>query len=114
MGTVEDALDDVPEPSRGTLLRVLAIARRLAPDAVDGTGYGMPALRVGGRPLVAVVAARDHLSLFPFSAAVVESVRGDLAGFSLSTGTIRFSAERPLPDAVVEKVVRARLAELGR
>lgn len=114
MTTVDEAIAEVPSPAREALQHVVDLARRLAPDAEDGTSYGMPALRVAGKPFVAVVAAARHLSLFPFSAAAIDTVRADLAGYSLSRGTVRFSAERPVPDDVLERLLRARLAEIGR
>ncbi len=72
----------------------------------------MPALRLDGRPLIGITASAKHLSIFPFSPAVVEAVAPDLAGFSLSKGTIRFTAKNPVPDAVVERIVTLRRAEL--
>lgn len=112
MGTIESYLEDLAPEQREALRRVVEIARRVAPEAEEGTSYGMPALRLGGRPLVGVTASAAHLSLFPFSPAVVEAVAADLDGFSLSKGTIRFTAERPLPEEVVERVVRLRRREL--
>ncbi len=112
VGPLTDYLADLPEPEQQALRHVADLARRLAPDAEEGTSYGMPALRLGGRPLVGFTAAKGHLSLFPFSPAVVDAVRGDLDGFSLSKGTIRFGVDQPLPDAVVERVVALRRAEL--
>ncbi|MFD1504913.1 DUF1801 domain-containing protein [Georgenia yuyongxinii] len=113
MGTVDETIAEVPSPSREALRHVIDIARRLAPGAEDGMSYGMPALKVAGKPYVAVVAAAKHLSLFPFSSAAIDTVRTDLTGYSLSRGTVRFSAEHPLPDDVVERLLRARLAEIG-
>ena len=112
MSTVDQAIAEVPSPSREALQHVIDIARRLAPDAEDGMSYGMPALRVAGRPFVSVVATAKHLSLVPFSPAAIDTVRADLAAYSLSKGTVRFSAEHPLPDDVVERLLRARLAEI--
>ena len=112
MGTLTDYLADVPEDQRPALQRVVDVARRIAPEAKEGTSYGMPALRYRNKPLIGVVAAARHLSVFPFSPAVVEAVAPDLEGYSLSKGTIRFSAERPLPDEVVERIVSLRLAEI--
>lgn len=112
MGTVSDYLATVDDARRPPLERVVAIARELAPDAVEGMSYGMPALRVDDRPLIAVVSAAKHLALYPFSPAVIEAVAPDLEGYSLSKGTIRFSVERPLPDPVVRRVVELRLAEV--
>lgn len=112
MGTVAHAIADVPSPDREALQHVVDVARRLAPDASDGVSYGMPALRVAGKPFVAVVAAKNHLALYPFSPAAIDAVREDLTGFSLSKGTVRFSAARPLPDHVLERLLSARLAEI--
>ncbi len=112
MGTVDDSLVDVPEPGRGCLQHVIGIARTVVPEAVDGVSYGMPALKVGGKPLIGVVAAARHLSIFPFSPAVVDAVAPRLEGYSLSKGTIRFTPDHPVPDDVVEEIVRLRRAEI--
>lgn len=112
MGTVSDYVATLDDARRPVVERVVEIAREVAPDAEEGMSYGMPALRVDGRPLVAVTSAAKHLSLFPFSPAVIEAVAPDLEGYSLSKGTIRFSPDQPLPDAVVRRVVELRLAEV--
>jgi uncharacterized protein YdhG (YjbR/CyaY superfamily) len=91
---------------------VVGIARRVAPEAVEGTSYGVPALLVDGKGLLGVRAAGAQLSLVPFSSGAVDAVRDDLAGWSASKGLIRFTVDTPLPDDVVERVVRARLAEI--
>ncbi|GAB2755453.1 hypothetical protein GCM10027039_12580 [Terrabacter koreensis] len=112
VGTIGDYLAGLGPDQRAALQHVVDIASRLVPEAEEGTSYGMPALRLDGRRLVGVTAAAKHLSLFPFSPAVVEAVAPDLEGFSLSKGTIRFTVDRPVPDPVLERVVSLRLAEL--
>ena len=79
----------------------------------EGKSYGMPALKVAGKPLISVIATKTHLSLFPFSGEIVERVADRLPGFSLSKGTIRFQVDQPLPDDVIRDIVRARLAQIG-
>lgn len=71
------------------------MARAIVPDAVDGVSYGIPVLKVGGSPLIGVTASAKHLSVFPFSPAVIDTVRTKLDGFSLSKGTIRFTPDHP-------------------
>jgi len=112
MGTIGEYLAGLEPDQRAALQHVVDVASRLAPEAEEGTSYGMPALRLDGRPLLGITAAAKHLSVFPFSPAVVEAVTPDLDGFSLSKGTIRFTVDRPIPDAVVERVVALRRAEL--
>jgi uncharacterized protein YdhG (YjbR/CyaY superfamily) len=114
VGTIGDYLAGLEPDQRAALQHVVDVARRVAPDAEEGTSYGMPALRLDGRPLLGITAAARHLSLFPFSPAVVEAVAPDLVGHSLSKGTIRFSADQQLPDDVIERIVVLRRAELDR
>lgn len=114
MGDVDDSLASLDEPERGCLQRVIAAARRVAPEADEGRSYGMPALKVDGKPLIGVVAAAKHLSIFPFSPEVVDAVAPRLAGFSLSKGTVRFTPDHPVPEEVVEEMVRLRLAEIRK
>jgi uncharacterized protein YdhG (YjbR/CyaY superfamily) len=112
MGELTAYLESLPSPQREVLQQVVDVARRVAPEAQEGRSYGMAALRLADKPLVAVTSSARHLSLFPFSPAVVEAVAPDLEGYSLSKGTIRFTADQPLPDAVVEQVVALRRAEI--
>ena len=112
MGTIGDYLAGLEPDQRAVLQHVVDVARRVAPDAEEGTSYGMPALRLDGRPLLGITAAARHLSVFPFSPAVVEAVAPDLTGHSLSKGTIRFSVDQQLPDEVIVRVVTLRRAEL--
>ena len=94
------------EPGQQNTIQVVV------PDADQGTSYGMAALRYRGKPLLGFRATARHLSVFPFSAEVVAAVAGHLEGYDLSKGTIRFTADRPLPDDVVRDVVRHRVAEI--
>lgn len=112
MGSVDETLADLPEPARASLRHVVDIARAIAPGAEDGVSYGLPALRVAGKPLLGVSASAQHLSVFPFSPAAIDCVRARLGGFSVSKGTVRFTSDRPIPDDVLGDLIRARLAEI--
>lgn len=114
MGTVDAFLDDLSPTRRDAFRPVLSEALAAAPASRQGTSYGMPALLHRGRPLLGFAAAQGHLSIFPFSPDVVDAVRDRLDGYSLSKGTIRFSESRPLPDDVVNAVVRLRRDEIDR
>lgn len=114
MSELSDYLAALPEPERTVVEAVYARARALVPEAEDGVGYGMPALRYQGKPLLSVMAAKTHLGLYPFSPAAIDGVRDELAGFSLAKGTIRFSADRPVPDEVLARIILARRAEIER
>jgi uncharacterized protein YdhG (YjbR/CyaY superfamily) len=112
MESIDAALAGLAQPEHDALLRVIDIARRLAPDAIDAVSYGVPALKVAGKPLIGVQAAAHHLSIFPFSPAAIDVVRSELDGFQVSKGTIRFTADHPVPEALIERLVTTRLAEI--
>lgn len=112
MGTVDDFLARLDEPTRAALARVRDLALGVAPDAEQGTGYGLPALVLSGRPLVAFAVASRHLALYPFSPAAIDTVRDRLAASQLSKGTVRFSAAAPLPADVIRDLVAHRAEEI--
>ena len=92
--------------------RVFALARTVAPDAIDGVSYGVPSLLVDGKALIGVSARSAGLSLVPFSPAVIDAVRAELGDLAASKGVIRFTAAEPIPDDVVLRLARLRLAEI--
>lgn len=110
---MDDYLAELDDASRAAFARVLEVALEVTPDAEQGTSYGMAALRHRGKPLLGFLAAKQHLSVYPFSPSVIDAVRDRLDGFELSKGTIRFTVDRPLPEDVVRDVVRLRAAEIG-
>jgi uncharacterized protein YdhG (YjbR/CyaY superfamily) len=108
---VDEYLAGVPEPAHGTLQKIRAMIRAAAPpEAVEAISYGMPAFRYLGS-LVGYAAFKDHCSFFPMSAALVEQFQDDLKNYSTSKGTIRFPLDKPLPKALVTKIVKARVVQ---
>jgi uncharacterized protein YdhG (YjbR/CyaY superfamily) len=109
--TVDEYLAGVPEPQRGTLEKTRAMIRAAAPkEATEGISYGMPAFKYKG-PLVAYAAFKDHCSFFPMNGSLIEQFQKELAKYETSKGTIRFAVDRPLPAALVKKLVKARVEE---
>ena len=113
MSEIDDYLAGIEEPDRGALDRIRRMVKETVPESVEGKSYDMPALKYNMRPLIGFVAAKNHLSLFPFSPAVIEALRDRLDGFQVSKGTIRFTADHPIPDDLVRDIVNLRLAEIG-
>src|SRR5271163_41118 len=108
--SVEEYLSGVPEPARSTLIKMRAAIRSVVPPAATETiSYRIPAFKTE-RVLVWFAAFSDHCSLFP-TAAVIEAFKSDLTRFSTSKGTIHFPTNKPLPTALIKKLVKARVAQ---
>jgi uncharacterized protein YdhG (YjbR/CyaY superfamily) len=97
---------------RAAVDRLREVIAAAAPDATEGISYSMPAFLLGGKGLVCYAAFKDHYSLFPMSAAVVEQHAADLGERVTGKGTIQFRYEERLPVGLVKKIVKARAAEL--
>lgn len=112
MNDIDEFLSGLEPADREVIQHICQIVVGIVPEAHPGRSYGMAAYRAAGKPLLGFTASKAHLSMHPFSPAVVEAVADDLSDFSLSKGTVRFSAPRPVPDGVVERIVRLRMAEI--
>lgn len=108
---VEAYLARLPKPMRAALDNLRKTIQSAAPEAADTISYGMPAFKYRDHPLVSYAAFKDHCSFFPMSPAVLEAHKNDVKAFRTAKGTIQFTTDRPLPAAVVKKIVKARLKE---
>jgi uncharacterized protein YdhG (YjbR/CyaY superfamily) len=108
---VDEYLTQEPEPARSTLNSVRAAIRIAAPaEATEAISYRIPTFRYKG-PLIGFAAFAKHCSLFPMSSSMLEVFKDELKGFYTSKGTIRFALDKPLPTALIKKLVKARIAE---
>lgn len=108
----ESYLAALEPDARATLEKVRKAIRAAAPEAEEGMSYGLPAF-LQGKAIAGYGASKSHCSYYPMSGAVVEALKGELAGYETSKGTIRFPIGKPLPAALIRKLVRARQAELA-
>jgi uncharacterized protein YdhG (YjbR/CyaY superfamily) len=108
--TVSQYLARVPAPARGPLRKIRdAIRSVVPPDATETISYGIPAFK-HKRVLVWYAAFSDHCSLFP-TAAVVAEFKDELKGYSTSKGTIHFPLSRPMPLALIKRLVKTRVKQ---
>ena len=109
--TIDEYLADVKAEQRVALEKLRKTILAAAPKAEECISYGLAAFRLNGRGLVAFGAAAKHCALYPMSSRTVAAFREQLKGFETSAGTIRFQPDKPLPAALVRKLVKARIAE---
>ncbi len=101
-----------PEPARGRLEVLRALAREEAPAAEERMAYGLPTWRLREN-LLHVGGFARHVGIYPGPAAIVAFAE-ELAGYPTSKGAIQIPHEAPLPVELVRRILRWRLAEVAR
>jgi uncharacterized protein YdhG (YjbR/CyaY superfamily) len=109
--TIDEVLALVSAEQRVALEKLRKTIKAAAPKAEECISYGLAAFRLNGKPLVAFGASATHCAFYPMSGNMVAAHRDELKGYETSKGTIRFSPEKPLPAALVRKLVKARIVE---
>jgi uncharacterized protein YdhG (YjbR/CyaY superfamily) len=108
---IDAVLADLPDHIRTALEKLRRTIAAASPSAVESISYGVPAFKYRGRPLVSFAAAKNHCSFYVQSPAVMDAHRDELAPYTTSKGTVQFTPDAQLSDALVTKLVRARMAE---
>ena len=109
---VDEYLAAIAEPKRGTLEQLRKTILEIVPDAEQCISYGMPAFRQDGKVVAGFAAFKDHLSYLPHSGSVLPELADDLAGYTASKGALQFTVDRPLPKALVKKLIAVRQRQL--
>lgn len=107
--THDDYLAHVSADKRVALQKLRRAIKAAAPNAEECIAYQLPAFRLNGKFFVAYGAAANHCAFYPGS--VLTQLKNELTGYDTSKGTLRFPAEKPLPPALVRKLVKLRMAE---
>lgn len=105
-------LAGLPPKARTRLKEMRALIRAAAPEAAESVSYGIPTYKIAGRPFVYCAAFKNHTSLYPMTASIRRAHATALKGYNMSTGTIQFPLDKPLPVTLVKRLLRARLAEV--
>jgi uncharacterized protein YdhG (YjbR/CyaY superfamily) len=110
--TIDDYLAGIPEPAHTTLQKVRAAIRSAVPHgATETISYKIPAFKHGG-VIIWFAAFANHCSVFP-TARIIEMFKDELRPYTISKGTIQFPTGKPLPAALIKKMVKARLAQIA-
>jgi len=110
--TIDDYLARVDPDKRAALERLRSIVHAAEPRVTECISYQMPAFRYDGKVILWFGAGAHHCAIYP--GGIVHEFADALHGFETSKGTIRFQPDRPLPAALIKKIVKASIARRNR
>jgi uncharacterized protein YdhG (YjbR/CyaY superfamily) len=113
MSVIDDYLSAVTLEHKEALERIRGIVHETVPDAEEVISYGMPAFKVGGTYLIGFAAFTDHLGIFP-TPGPIEELKDRLGEYKLAKGTIQFTLDKPLPEALIKEIIQCRLNNLTK
>ena len=108
--TIDDYLAGVPKPARTTLEKLRKIIKAAAPKAEETIAWSMPMFKYYGN-LVGYAAFKNHCSLFPMGSELIGKMKNELKKYETTKGSIHFQIGKPLPTALIRKIVKARIKE---
>lgn len=112
--TVAEYLAAAPKDKRAALTKLRQTIKAAAPGAIEGIGYGIAGYKYKGKPLLYFGYAKAHCALYGGIGSVIDAHAAELKAYDVSKGTIRFTTDKPLPDRLVTKLVKARMAEIDK
>ena len=107
--TIDEYLARLGDDQRAALQALREMIRAAAPQAEECISYKMPAFRLNGM-LVGFAAAKRHCALYAWNGTTVAEFAEVLKGYDVSKGTIRFTPDKPLPEALVRRLVEEKVA----
>jgi uncharacterized protein YdhG (YjbR/CyaY superfamily) len=110
MRNIDEYLAGQPLDVREALEKLRTIIKSVAPKAEELISYQVPAFRMS-RMLVSFGAAKNHCSFYVMSPKVMNLFKDELEAFKTSAGSIQFTPEKPIPAALVKRIVKARIKE---
>ena len=109
---VDQYLKTVPEPQRSNLKKLRQTILKIEPKAKEIISYNMPAYQIDEGIICGFLSAKKHCSYFPFSGSVLKELVKETVKFDQSKGTLRFDIGKPLPEALVRKLIKVRKKQL--
>lgn len=110
MSVIDDYLASLSGPAKTTIEHMYGIVRKMVPNATEELSYAMPAFKYKGKGLVAIMSNKEFLSLYPFGA--VDRLGVDVSAYERTSGSIHFSADKPIPDDLLRQIVTARMQQI--
>ena len=107
--SIDEYIATFPEDIQKTLKELKANIKAAAPEAEEKFSYGMPTFFLNGN-LVHFAAFKSHIGFYPTPSGI-EAFKDELSIYKGAKGSVQFPRDKPLPLALISKIVKFRVTE---
>lgn len=93
-----------------SLVKLRATISKAAPTAEEKMSYAIPTFFLGGKNLVHFAAYENHIGFYPAPAGIAAFTK-ELKPYKTSKGAVQFPLDKPLPLALIAKIVKFRVSQ---
>lgn len=108
--TVSEYISSLPAKSKAVIKELRKTIKQAAPKAEEVISYNIPSFKYEGG-LIYYAAWKDHISIYPRTAALEKALKKELAPYAVSKGTLKFPLSKPMPFDLITKIVKIRVQE---
>jgi len=109
--TIDEYIKASPTDVQGILQSLRLTIRKAAPEAVETISYQMPTFKLNGKGLVYFAAFKNHIGFYPIPSGI-EAFKKELSPYKQGKGSVQFPIDKPIPSALVRRIVRFRAKEI--
>jgi uncharacterized protein YdhG (YjbR/CyaY superfamily) len=111
--TISGYISLFPKDVKAKLETIRKMVKKLVPQAEEKISYQIPSFKLNGAYLIYFAGWKEHISLYPISGNL-PLLKKDLVGYRTSKGTVQFPLDKPLPLALIRKIILYRVRENGK
>ena len=99
-----------PTDVQTILEKIRLTIKKAAPTAQETINYQMPTFTIHGN-LVHFAAFKNHIGFYPTPSGI-ENFKKELSVYEGAKGSVRFPLDKPIPYALIGKIVKFRVKEV--
>ena len=112
MSSIDDYLKPLEPSVRKELNLIRAVTKNILPGCEETISYGIPTLKYKGKSILGFYAHKNHIGIYPFSGSIILRIK-ELDDYGGTKSAVHEKLEQPIPEALIEKLVRERLKQAG-
>ncbi len=107
--SIDTYITQFPPEVQTLLTQIRETIQKAAPSATEAISYQIPTFKLNGN-LVHFAGFKKHIGFYP-GAAGIAAFQDELAGYKSAKGSVQFPLDKPLPLALVKKMVKFRVEQ---